>query len=296
VTASTILRHQARRARHEARRAALLASDTFGQATRNARVLPTFLVVGGQRCGTTSMYKTLVQHPAVLPAGLRKGIHYFDVNYQRGPGWYRAHFPLEASMRRVARSTGAVPQTGESSPYYGVHPLAAERIARDLPDVKLLLLMRDPVERAWSAYAHESARGFETESFERALELEDERLAGQEERLRADPAAESEQLRHHGYVRRGRYIEQLERLAGLVGRDRLLAVDSQDFFVDPVPAFSRVTEFLGLPSASGIAFEQHNARPRSALPDPLREQLRQEFEPWDARLVEWLGWTPSWLR
>ena len=108
--------------------------------------------------------------------------------------------------------------TFESSPYYMFHPLAAGRIARDLPGVKLLVLVRDPVERAYSAHAHELARGFETEPFERALELEDERLGGEAERITADPAYLSHSQQHHAYVARGQYADQLERAGGAVRR------------------------------------------------------------------------------
>jgi Sulfotransferase domain len=282
--------------RRTGRNAALRATDGFGRVTASARVLPSFLIVGGQRCGTTSMYKTLAQHPAVLPAGLRKGIHFFDMRYDRGLDWYRSHFPLRSTVARVERATGVPAISGESSPYYGFHPLAAYRIASDLPGVRLLVLIRDPSERAYSAYTHERARGYETETFERALDLEPERLAGEAERLAVDPRATSHDLQHHGYVTRGRYVEQLERLEEIFGRGRLCVVDSQDFFTDPATAFARVTDFLGLPDHPGTVFDQHNARPRSSLDPTVRERLRREFAASDERLVEWLGWTPSWLR
>src|SRR5207244_6944401 len=101
------------------------------------------------------------------------------------------------------------------------HPLAAKRISRDLPGVKLLVLVRDPVERAYSAYAHELARGYETEPFERALELEDQRLAGEEERIISQPGYVSLSHQHQAYLARGRYAAQLERLEKLFGSDRL---------------------------------------------------------------------------
>ncbi|MFC3994835.1 sulfotransferase family protein [Nocardiopsis sediminis] len=264
--------------------------DAVGQATRRGRALPTFLIAGGQRCGTTSLFKALVRHPQVAGPTLRKGVHYFDTGYPRGLDWYRAHFPLAATLR--ARGRVAV---GESSPYYLFHPLAAERIARDLPGVRVIVLLRDPVERAYSAHAHELARGFETEPFGRALELEDERLAGAEELLRADPAARSHHHRHHAYLRRGHYADQLQRLEKHIGRDRLHVVESEEFFADPEPVFAGITDFLGIARADGIGVERHNARPRSSpMPEALRERLRSHFADADRRLAEWWGRTPSW--
>lgn len=269
---------------------------TFGRVTAPARMVPAFLICGAQRCGTTSMYRTLSQHRGVMKAVLHKGIHYFDNHYDRGFGWYKAHFPLELSARRLGQQVGYRPLTFESSPYYMFHPLAVERIAADLPGVKLLVLLRDPVERAYSAHAHELARGYETEPFERAIELEESRLEGAAERLTSDPAYHSHSHQHHGYVSRGQYVDHLVRLEGIVGRDRLHVVDSGDFFTDPEPAFAGVLDFLGLPAAQDIRFERHNARPRSPLSDELRRRLDEHFQPYDEKLAEWWCRTPSWQR
>ena len=279
------------------KRVALTTSELTGQLTQHARMLPDFLIVGAQRSGTTSMYKTLSQHPAVLKAVLRKGVHYFDVGYTNGPGWYRAQFPLQYTATRRQRALGVRPLTGESSPYYMFHPLAAERIARDLPSVRLIVLLRDPVERAYSAHTHEVARGYDPEkSFEHALELEEERTRGEAERIIADPTYNSHSLQHQSYVARGRYVEQIERLERAVGRDRIHVVDSQDFFEKPEPAYREVLSYLGLPELGSPDFEQHNARPRSPMSDSLRTKLDEYFLPYDERLAGWLGATPSWRR
>lgn len=277
-----------------AKRAAHAVSVTTGRLTCWARMLPGFLIVGAQRCGTTSMYRALSQHPAVLKAVLHKGVHYFDTSYGRGLPWYQGHFPLRARARWAQRAAGAAPVTFESSPYYMFHPLAATRIARDLPGVKLLVLVRDPVERAYSAHAHELARGFETEPFERALELEDTRLAGEAERIAADPSYVSHSHQHHAYTARGQYAEQLDRLGGLFGRERVHVVDSGRFFTDPEPVYDGVLEFLDLPRRGYPAFERHNARPRSPMPGTVRDALDAHFRPHDERLAEWLGRNPSW--
>ena len=277
-----------------ARRAAHAVSVNAGRLTHQARMLPGFLIVGAQRCGTTSMYRTLSQHPAILKAVLHKGVHYFDTGYDHGLAWYQGHFPLRARAAAVRRVTGDHPLTFESSPYYLFHPLAAARISRDLPGVKLIVLVRDPVERAYSAHAHELARGFETEPFERALDLEEARLAGQAEKIIADPGYHSHDHQHHGYRARGRYADQLERLAQLVGRDRVHVVDSGRFFTDPERAYDHVLDFLGLRNHGYPLFERHNARPRAPMPESLRAELGDYFAPYDEKLTDWLGRPPSW--
>jgi len=279
------------------KRLAHLGSRSYGRLTAAGRMLPSFLICGGQRCGTTSLYRALATHPAVLKAVLHKGVHYFDTGYHRGPAWYRGHFPPRRTAARVAQRWGVPAQAFESSPYYMYHPLAVARIARELPEVKLVVLVRDPVERAYSQHAHELARGFETEpSFGAALALEPQRLHGEEERLRADPAYYSFGHQHHAYRGRGEYARFLTAMAEHIGRDRIHVVESERFFSAPEPAYDGVLAFLGLPRLGGYPdFARHNARPRSApLDAALRAELTAYYAPHDERLAGWLGRTPVW--
>ena len=115
-----------------------LGSRSYGRLTAPGRMTPSFLICGGQRCGTTSLYRALAAHPAVLKAVLHKGVHYFDISYDRGMALVQGALP--AAAQRRARSTtkhGVPAQTFESSPYYMYHPQAAARIAADLPAAKL---------------------------------------------------------------------------------------------------------------------------------------------------------------
>ena len=281
------------------KRAARTVVVTAGLPTAPARMLPTFLIVGAARCGTTSMFGALAAHPAVASSGRlpwTREVHYFDNHYERGSAWYRSHFPLKARARQAARAAGTEPAAFESGPYYMFHPLAAERIRRDLPEVRLLVMVRDPIERARSNHSYSTSLGHESESFERALELEDSRLEGEVERLIADPGYVSHSHRHHSYRARGRYIDQIERLERLFGRDRIHVVDSDDFFARPEPAYDGVLEFLGLPHRGYPVFEQLNARPRKPMPEVVRKSLDEHFRPYDERLATWLGREPSWRR
>jgi len=257
-------------------------------------MLPGFLIVGAQRCGTVSMAHALNQHPAVFSAFLREEVHYFDLGYHHGLGWYRSRFPLRLHARLTAQKVGVPPMAFESSPYYVFHPLAAERISQDLPGVKLIVLLRDPVERAYSAHAHETFLGYETEPFERALELEPTRLKGEAERIVADPMYSSFSHQHHAYRTRGQYIEQLERLELVFGRERIHVVDSMTFFENPEPVYDAVLEFLGLPHRGYPPFKRHNSRKRAPMPDKVRAALEEHYHPHDERLANWLGREPSW--
>ena len=276
-----------------ARREVRHASDATVRLTAPLRLTPSFLIVGAQRSGTTSMFKTLMQHPLVARPFLRKGVHYFDIRYGNGFAWYRGHFPLSVAAR-VRRGGRVRPVTGESSPYYMFHPLAGARIAEDLPGVRLIVLLRDPVLRAYSGHSHELGRGFETEPFERALELEPERLRGERQRMLAERGYESRDWQHHAYLTRGQYVDQLVELERLFGRDRLHVVDSHLFFTEPETTFGGVLDFLGLPRHAGITYEQHNGRSRSPLSPALRTELEEHYAPYDERLAQWWGQVPTW--
>ena len=274
-----------------------LGSRSYGRITAPARMTPSFLICGGQRCGTTSLYRALAAHPVVLKAVLHKGVHYFDTSYRRGMAWYRGHFPMQRQSDKIKERYGVPAQTFESSPYYMYHPQAAARIARDLPGAKLVVLVRDPVERAYSQHAHEVARDFEAErDFGNALALEPARLHRQEERLAQDPEYYSFSHQHHAYRARGEYARYLAVMAQHVGRERIHVVESERFFAEPETTYDEVCAFLGLPTHLGRPpFERHNARPRTSDMDPgIRRELTAHYAPHDEALAMWLGRMPIW--
>ena len=164
------------------------------------RALPDFLIVGTQRGGTSSLYKYLGQHPEVSPS-TRKEVEFFSTRFDAGVEWYRAHFPLRRRSGRL--------HTFEATPDYLLHPLAAERAYRLLPEAKIIAMLREPTSRAFSHYNHNRRLGHEPLSFTDALAAEPERIAGERARLLADSSYRALDLRRHGYVERGKYDEQL---------------------------------------------------------------------------------------
>jgi hypothetical protein len=266
-----------------------------GPATSRLRMSPSFLVIGGQRCGTTSIFKALAAHPQVMRPPVEKGTDYYTLKHSRGIDWYRGHFPLAATSRLQSRRHGEA-VAFEACTYYLFHPFAMERIAADFPRMKLVAMLRDPVERAYSAYKHEHARGFETEpDFVRALELEDERLAGEIERMREDPGYLSVSHRHHAYARRGQYAEQLERVFRYFPEEQVHVMESEAFFADPAVEFSRLLAFLGLRTWLPDHFDRHNARPGAPMPEEARARLAAHYADHDGRLAELLGRRPAWM-
>lgn len=264
-----------------------------GTSTARLRLTPSMIVIGGQRCGTTSLFRALEQHPHMVRPTFNKGINYFDINYHRGPRWYAAHFPLSLRADLAARRGDRL-VAFEASGYYLFHPLAPERMAKDLPDVKVVAMLRDPVERAYSAWKHESARGYESESFERALQLEHTRTRGEVERMRRDPTYQSQLLRHHAYAARSEYAELLQRYYARFPAEQIHVVYSEEFFMNPHDEFRRLEDFLGVGHHAGIVFDQHNARRGKAIPPDIDHELRNRFEPQIGELHQLVGRRPPW--
>lgn len=256
----------------------------FALATSSLRMLPDFVIVGAQRAGTTSLYKYLAEHPDVGRVRLGKGVHYFDTNAERSMAWYRSHFPLDAS--RIPFKTRPT-HVGEGSPYYMYHPECPRRIDEALPGVKVIAILRDPVERAHSQWAHETARGFEDLPFEEALHAEQERLAGQDELL-AEPTGRSFEHQHHSYVARGMYARQIQRLWDIFGQDRTLVLSSNQLFADPAEVYATTLSFLGL-TPHVASYEVHNARSYSKIDPTTEAWLAKQFGESNELLIDMLG-------
>lgn len=251
-------------------------------------VLPDFLIIGVQKGGTTSLYHYLGQHPRVR-AVEPKEIHYFDRHYAQGGSWYRSHFGESRLPRPLRRWI-----TGEATPYYIFHPHAPDRIARDLPHAKLIVLLRDPVERAFSQYKMEAGRGIEPLSFREALEAEEHRLAGERERMLADPEYHSVPYQSFSYKARGRYVEQLRLWYSLFPRRQILVLSAEDLYREPEGVYRNALQFLGLPEYQLTNYEVMNRGRSEQLPPDIREELASYFAPYNRELFALIDREVAW--
>ena len=256
---------------------------TYGRVTSFARPLPGFLILGAQKAGTTALYAYLRWHPGITgPAW--KEVSYFDRHYRRGVHWYRGHFPLRPGERLV----------GEASPGYLFHPLAPERVWATVPDARLIVLLRDPVDRALSHYHHEVALGREPLTFEEAIEAEPERTRGEEERLVREPGYFSRAWWDYTYLARGRYADQLERWLAVFPREQLLVVASDELAVEPGETYGRVLEFLGAPGHALGSYPRVYEQSYAEMRPDTRRRLAEHFAEPNRRLYELLGRNLGW--
>lgn len=265
--------------------------------TGSLRGLPDFLIVGGMRCGTSSLYKWLGHHPSVVPS-LRKEIHYLSIDHAQGERWYRAHFPLRLRIG-LARVLGRRLQTFEATPDYLFLPHAAVRAARLMPDARIIALIRNPVDRAISHYHHMVRIGKEPLGLQEALFSEEERLAGEWAHLENDPDYPCLNLRRYSYVARGFYAQQLDAWAQFYPRARILVVKSDDLYRHPAETYQEVLRFLDLPPWEPGVFRNYSyvrdePEVRSEATTGMRDWLAERFEAPNLRLAEWLGRDPGW--
>ena len=270
------------------------AGDTDGQGDGvMPRVAPAsprqprlgFMIVGAQKCGTTALAQFLAAHPDVGMSS-PKEVHLFDAP-EYSSEWtsseiderYRPHF-----AHCGGADAGGEALLGEATPIYLFLPDIAAELRRYNADLRLIVLLRDPVERAISHYYMEKHRGAERRPFWQALLLEPFRL-----RRDRDPRAPQSAARVYSYRTRGLYSRQLDNLLRSFSRERVLVLRAEDLRSDHDAALRSAFAFLGVSTAvrvpSASVFEGEPGRSRHRLVSwLLRLSLWAEY----ARLERWL--------
>jgi len=247
---------------------------------------PNFLIIGAQKCGTTSLFHFLSQHPDLnLPSV--KEIQFFSLEYSKGWKWYKNQFPENPFFRRKLK--------GEASPYYLFHPLVASRVATHLPKIKLIVMLRNPVDRAYSHFWHERKHKTENvENFETALELESERILEDEKALRAGKLQQSSAHQNFSYINRGFYAKQIEEWLRFFPLSQMLFIKSEDFFYDPVSELVKVYSFLGVKETLPTHLSPQNMNSYPLLKEKMRKKIVPLFEEDTNKLTLLIGEKFRW--
>jgi hypothetical protein len=278
-----------------------LLEKLYRATTNPIRLLPDFIIIGTQRGGTTSLYNYLADHPGIAAASIKE-VHFFDTShYKQGPTWYRAHFPSYVQKYYMQQVQKQAFITGEASPYYMFHPFAARRMAKLLPQVKLIVMLRNPVDRAYSHFYHEVAGGHEKlSSFEDAIDLEEERLAGELEKMQTDEHYSSYNHRHYSYLDRGIYADQLETWMSTFPKEQFLIIKSEDFYANTAAIFKQTLAFLNLKDVGSTElkedFRHYNTTKPPKMNPATRKRLIEYYEPHNARLYKLLGRDFDWRK
>ncbi len=237
---------------------------------------PDFIIIGSPRCGTTSLYKYITSHPQILAAA-NKEICFFSEHFNKGLAWYQAHFPPPVDAGQFL--------TGEATPTYLTHPLAAQRLHECVPKVKLIVILRNPGDRAFSHYQMLVRRGTESRSFASAIAAELKLLDGATETSLAD--------RNHWkdchYIYKNLYFYSLKQWINIFPKEQFLILQSEEFYANPAIALKQVFEFLGVPDFQLREYPKYNGANYQTGEDAVSRRLREYFQPHNRKLAEYLN-------
>jgi hypothetical protein len=254
--------------------------------TSSLRAWPSFIIIGTKKGGTTTFFWNLVRHPNIIPP-LHKELHYFDWHYDRPVAHYLSFFPLKWHLQRRHAITG------EASPDYMFYPQAAERIKAALPNIKLIIMLRDPVQRAYSHYRMNVQFYGETRSFEDIIQAELASVGDQT----VDSAFLTGRIKAT-YLLRGVYIAQIRVWQAHFPPEQLLILDSKDYFDAPLTMISQIaSDYLSLPGwavEDYIDREPRNKLPAQPIPDPIYQAMRAFYRPYNEQLFTHLGREFRW--
>jgi hypothetical protein len=263
-----------------------------GRILGSRHLLPDFVIIGAARSGTTYLLGQLNQHPNVLAGPAET--HFFDTHrYRYGTGWYRLRFASTTERRRLQAAGVSPVLTGESSPSYLSDPTVPGRLARAVPEARLIALLRDPTMRAASHWAWCLRQCGETRSFRDAVEAE----IGPPGDGRGIRVPTDRRIGDPLIVRRGLYQRQLERWFVHFPRERLLVIQSEHWFSQPLDVLGEVCRFLGLPERDTLPRVMRNRnKPHDPYDPEVLEHLRDFYRPYNERLAAWLGMDLDWDR
>ena len=243
---------------------------------------PDYIIIGSQKSGTTSLENYISQHPQVLPA-VKKETHFWYRDFDKGIDWYLAHFPpIPKSLNYL---------TGEATPNYLENWQSASRIKEAFPNIKLLLIIRNPIDRAFSQYNHWIRLRWENRSFEVAIKSEIEIL----EQTPDNPVGDKKYWNQTGnYIGRGIYLEFIKKWLEIFPREQLLILRGEDLYQEPSSTMKEVFEFLGLPENEGGEYRKLNSGSYSPISESMRHLLNDYFRPYNQKLEEYLGMEFNW--
>ena len=254
--------------------------------TAKSRVLPDFLIIGAVRSGTTSLYYDICQHPSVKKAAYDE-IGFFDDNYHLGEDWYRSLFPTKKKMREVKQNTGNA-ITGEDTPFYIWNEIACKRIAEVLPNVKLIAILRNPVDRAYSNYFLGMRHGNETKNFDHAIMKDIKFLDG---KIKME-FKNSDYKKSH--IAKGFYAKQLKKWFEHFEKKQIFITTTEELDNNPNIVLEQIFKFLELPNYSIKEIKRHKKSKYPKMNEDVRKKLLNYFEPYNEELFELINQRFDW--
>ena len=251
--------------------------------------LPDFVIIGTAKAGTTSLYNFINTHPNVVPASWKE-LDYFSnpSNYALGRLWYGRHFPNAIRKRYLSKRSGFGVMSGEATPNYLLNTDVPGKMKRMLPDARLIVILRNPIDRAYSEYQMRMRKRWESLSFEGAIKAEEKRLCREKEETDSDPEFWFRRQRY-SYLGMGRYADHLANWFEYYDRKQFLILTTEEMGTDPQGVLDRVFGFLGLEPFQADGLENMNTGNYERMSPDTRRMLVDYFRPHNERLYKLLG-------
>jgi hypothetical protein len=257
--------------------------------TSPIRLRPSFIIIGAVRCGTTSLYYNICEHSCVLPAAYDE-IGFFDSNYELGFNWYKSMFPTYFQKKKVESKTG-ICITGEDTPFYFWDKNAINRIKKEIPEIKLIALLRNPIDRAYSNYHLGVRLGSELLSFKDSIKKEIELL----EKNNDMESEEIEKfLRPRSYIAKGLYHHQIKNWFKVFSKEQILVLSTENLADNPNQTLDEIFSFLELPKEEIRNIQRKKVGKYKKMDDETREVLKKIFKPHNEKLFKFLGKEFEW--
>lgn len=256
--------------------------------SNKANRAPDFFILGGMKCGTTSLFNYLLQHPAILPPE-EKELHYYDIHRYQGKtvSEYVQQFP--------EREQGQL--SGEGTPFYLTHPHCPEWLQQDFPEARFIVVMRNPVERFWSHYCQFCRYRDYNGSPESLIEKELELLPALWEKQLANPEHPVDELKLYSLLLRGRYADQLANWFLYFAMERFLLLFTEDLLTQRHHVVNKALEFIGLEAQDDMQLDTlHHTQDYEPMPAGLEQWLRNYYTPHNNKLAELLNTELPWSR
>jgi len=263
------------------------------ELTHCFHTLPNFLIIGAAKCGTSSLYDYLMHHPCIGKS-LTKQIHFFDRYYDNKLSWYKSCFPLTLEKFYIERILQKKFATGEATPHYMTHPLAPKRAFEILPNAKIIVMLRNPIDRAYSHYQMEKANQNEELSFEESIEQENSRIAGEFEKMVNNENNSGINYPHHAYIKSSEYLDQIKRWMEYYPKEQFFFIESEEFNNNPSKVYNQVLDFLELSPHELPEYKKLRHRNYQIMNPNTRKKLFEYFKPFNEKLYKFLGINFHW--
>ena len=265
--------------------------NIFG-ITGPLRVLPDFIIIGSMKCGTTSLYYDICEHPCASPAAYDE-IGFFDSNFHLGLNWYRSMFPTKRQIEGVRRKEG-VAITGEDTPFYFWNPVAAKRIQKLLPNIKLITILRNPIDRAYSEYQDQASNESDFPSFETVIENE-MNMKRNDTSLITEENFEIFNQKNSNLLK-GIYVDQLKIWTRLFPKGQIFTLTTEDLNSDSIGTLELVFQYLNLPKYKIKNPQYKKQKKYVSMNTQTRKLLIQFFKPHNEELFKFIGKKFDWDR